>query len=93
MRGRHRPIVIKRPTGQVVLEPLRDSAKGLCYSVVQLYPVQKQRARVLEPFECRIGSRNLSLAAPYGGGRSHARYDAFTLVTHFLISSSIQFTQ
>lgn len=43
MRGRHRPVVIRRSHGQVVLEPMRDNAIGVYYSVVTAIPSTKAK--------------------------------------------------
>ena len=43
MRGRHRPVVIRRSHGQVVLEPMRDNAIGTYCSVVTAIPSTKAK--------------------------------------------------
>jgi hypothetical protein len=43
LRGQHRPVVIRRPHGQVVLAPKRDKALGLFYSVVTAIPSTKAK--------------------------------------------------
>jgi hypothetical protein len=43
MRGRHRPVVIKRPHGQVVLEPMHDREIGVYYSVITAIPTTKAK--------------------------------------------------
>lgn len=43
IRGRHRPIVVHRPEGQVVLGPGNDSQLGFHYSVITAFPSTKAK--------------------------------------------------